>query len=79
MLWYNRGVTAIPGEQLDLFGRRAASAPYTISQLTSFIRDLIEGEPALSDVWVEGEVSNFTRASSGHCYFTLKDAGAQIG
>ncbi len=79
LLWYNRGVTAIPGGQLDLFGRRAASAPYTISQLTSFIRDLIEGEPALSDVWVEGEVSNFTRASSGHCYFTLKDAGAQIG
>jgi exodeoxyribonuclease VII large subunit len=32
----------------------------------------------LRDVWVEGEVSNFTQASSGHCYFTLKDASAQI-
>jgi len=55
------------------------SAPYTISQLNARIRNVIEAEPALSDLWAEGEVSNFSRASSGHCYFTLKDAGAQIG
>ena len=30
----------------------------------------------LADVWLSGEVSGFTQASSGHCYFTLKDAGA---
>ncbi len=66
-------------EQLSLFGGSTFSEPYTISQLTSHIRRLIEDEPELSDLWVEGEVSNFSRASSGHCYFTLKDAGAQIG
>jgi len=66
-------------EQLNLFGGATLSEPYTVSQLTGHIRRLIEDEPMLSDLWVEGEVSNFSRASSGHCYFTLKDAGSQIG
>ncbi|MGD2144007.1 MAG: exodeoxyribonuclease VII large subunit [Anaerolineae bacterium] len=64
-------------EQLSFYGS-TYSDPYTVSQLTGHIRRLIDDDPALSDVWLEGEVSNFTRASSGHCYFTLKDAGAQI-
>jgi len=65
-------------EQLSLFGGPTLSEPYTVSQLTGHIRRLIENDPALSDVWVEGEVSNFNRAPSGHCYFTLKDAGAEL-
>ncbi|HET90387.1 MAG TPA: exodeoxyribonuclease VII large subunit [Chloroflexi bacterium] len=65
-------------EQLDLFAGVTHSEPYTVSQLTGHIRRLFEDDPALRDVWVEGEVSNFSRASSGHYYFTLKDAGAQI-
>ena len=35
-------------------------------------------ERAIGPVWVAGEVSGFTRAASGHCYFTLKDAQAQV-
>jgi exodeoxyribonuclease VII large subunit len=66
-------------EQLSLFGGATPSEPYTVSQLTGTIRRLIEDAPELNDVWVEGEVSNFSRAASGHCYFTLKDAGSQIG
>ncbi len=50
----------------------------SITEITRRIRRLLEGEPALQDVWVQGEVSNFTRASSGHLYFTLKDAGAAL-
>ncbi len=64
-------------EQLSLFAS-TYSEPYTVSQLTAHIHRLIAGDSALSDLWLEGEVSNFIRASSGHCYFTLKDAGAQI-
>jgi len=64
-------------EQLSLFGS-SFSEPYTVSQLTGRIRQLLEEDPLLGDVWIEGEVSNFSRASSGHCYFTLKDASAQI-
>ena len=66
-------------QQLGLFGGSTFSEPYTVSQLTGTIRRLIEGEPDLNDVWVEGEVSNFSRPISGHCYFTLKDASAQLG
>ena len=60
---------------------RAAPAPdelavYSVSRLTREIRRVLEG--ALGTVVVEGEVSNFKAASSGHWYFNLKDEGAQI-
>lgn len=48
----------------------------SVSKLNHLARTLLEGE--LGSVWVEAEISNFVRASSGHWYFTLKDAGAQI-
>ena len=48
----------------------------TPSQLNKLARTLLED--AFAQVWVEGEVSNYTRAASGHWYFTLKDSGAQI-
>jgi exodeoxyribonuclease VII large subunit len=48
----------------------------TVSQLTREIKDLVEGN--LPFVWVQGEVSNCTRAGSGHVYLTLKDEAAQM-
>ena len=48
----------------------------SVTELTRGLSDLVESH--YNDVWVEGELSNFTRAASGHCYFTLKDADAQI-
>ena len=52
--------------------------PWTVSELTLYIKDLLELDPELSDVRVRGEISNLTRAASGHLYFTLKDAEAAI-
>ena len=49
---------------------------YTVSALTREIRD--RPETYFSLVWVSGEVSNLRQPLSGHCYFTLKDAGAQL-
>jgi exodeoxyribonuclease VII large subunit len=49
---------------------------YSVSELTSCIKDVIEGE--FPQVWVVGEVSNCKVHSSGHTYFTLKDDAAQI-
>jgi len=51
---------------------------HRVSELNKYIRALLEADPALSDLWIQGEVSNFTRATSGHLYFTLKDEAAQI-
>jgi exodeoxyribonuclease VII large subunit len=48
----------------------------TPSALNRLVRELIEG--ALPMVWIEGEVCNFTRAASGHWYFSLKDAAAEV-
>lgn len=48
----------------------------SVSQLTSLIREVVEEN--FEHVWVEGEVSNLAVPASGHLYFTLKDAGAQI-
>jgi exodeoxyribonuclease VII large subunit len=52
------------------------SEPLTVSELTCQVKDLIEGN--LPHVLVQGEVSNFVRASSGHLYLTLKDDAAQL-
>jgi len=49
---------------------------YTVSRLNREARALLEN--AFGLVWVEGEVSNLSRPSSGHRYFSLKDAGAQV-
>lgn len=50
----------------------------TVGELTSHIRRLLDGDSLLADVWVRGEISNFHHhTSSGHMYFTLKDAAAK--
>lgn len=48
----------------------------TVSELNRLARNLLEQSFPL--FWVSGEISNFTRAASGHWYFSLKDAGAQV-
>ena len=48
----------------------------SVADLNQVARQLLEGE--FPNIWVEGEVSNFVEPSSGHWYFTLKDATAQI-
>ena len=50
--------------------------PYTITEINDGVARLIESGNTL--VWVEAEVSNFRRASSGHCYFKLKDDQCQV-
>lgn len=54
------------------------SDSWTVTELTRYIRDLFEVDYRLKDVEVSGEISNFTEARSGHLYFTLKDAQAQL-
>ncbi|MPZ23163.1 MAG: exodeoxyribonuclease VII large subunit [Dehalococcoidia bacterium] len=51
---------------------------YTVGQVTSYLRELIESDLHLNDVWIEGEVTNLKKAGSGHTYFSLKDAASQL-
>jgi exodeoxyribonuclease VII large subunit len=49
---------------------------FSVTEFTRRVRDLLEGH--LRDVWIEGEISNYRKQSSGHHYFTLKDDRAQV-
>jgi hypothetical protein len=51
---------------------------WAVSELTGYIQRLLEDDLSLQDVWLAGEVSNFSRSAAGHLYFTLKDAGAAL-
>ena len=57
---------------------RTPATPTVLSvwELTAQIKDLLEA--AFPAVWVAGEISNFARPQSGHCYLTLKDDRAQL-
>jgi exodeoxyribonuclease VII large subunit len=68
------GMSYDPASDAPLFS--AGPSVLSVSQLTAGIKDLLEG--SFPDVWVSGEISNFSRPQSGHCYFTLKDDEAQI-
>jgi len=46
---------------------------FTVSQINNYIKELFEIDFVLQDLWIEGEVSNFSRSAAGHAYFTLKD------
>ena len=49
---------------------------YTVSEITQVIKGLLEEK--VGEIWLEGEISNFNAAASGHFYFSLKDQGALI-
>jgi exodeoxyribonuclease VII large subunit len=49
-----------------------------VSELTRYLKDLMDEDPYLSDVWVRGEISGYTQAASGHRYFQLKDDAAVL-
>ncbi len=53
-------------------------AVYSVSQVTSHLRQALDSDPLLSDLWVIGEVSNLRVSSSGHSYYTLRDDQAVL-
>ncbi len=64
------------GPGLDLFAGVSAEGAFTVSEVTRRARAVIEG--SLPPVWVRGEVTGFKAYASGHWYFTLRDAAAQL-
>jgi len=61
---------------IQMLGSTAQSAALSVSELNREAKNLLEAH--FEGVQVEGEIGDFTAASSGHWYFTLKDAGAQV-
>ena len=61
-------------------GGEAAAGPkiYGVGELTDCITELLENDDRFQDVWVKGELSNFSHSAAGHAYFVLKDERAVI-
>lgn len=72
---YTHSIYAVAMSEFD-FNPIATREVYTPTALTRFVRDLLEDTLPL--IWLEGEISNFSRPGSGHLYFTLKDSAAQV-
>ena len=53
-------------------------AVYTVTQVTTYVKDSLDRDAFLADLWVSGEVSNLARPSSGNVYFTAKDDQSQL-
>jgi exodeoxyribonuclease VII large subunit len=51
---------------------------WTVSGLTRYLRNILESDSTLADLWVQGEVSNVSRPTSGHLYFTIKDSSSSL-
>lgn len=52
---------------------------FSVTQLNEYVRMLLDGNAVLSDIWIKGEISNFTNQyRTGHMYFSVKDAGATV-
>jgi exodeoxyribonuclease VII large subunit len=64
--------SVLSSETMAPAGERVLS----VTQLTALLKGVVED--SFPSVWVAGEISNFSQPQSGHCYFTLKDGGAQI-
>ena len=60
----------------ELFPTEQTRRVLSVSELTTQVRRLLEQQ--IGEVWVSGEITNFRLQSSGHIYFTLKDANAQL-
>lgn len=69
-----RAAAAAPGPAEPEFALRILG----VSEVTRAVRDAVRSDPALRDVWVEGEVGRVTVSSAGHSYFTLKDDRSQL-
>src|SRR5262249_33466808 len=68
------GVMAVVNQQYPFLP--AGATVCTVSQLTDEVRRTLEA--GFESVWVEGEISNLARPTSGHIYLTLKDANASL-
>jgi exodeoxyribonuclease VII large subunit len=63
---------------MHLFDALDAPSVISVSTLAQYLKELLETDDILRNVWVHGEVSNCKTYPSGHCYFTLKEGDAQL-
>lgn len=70
----------LPGmpDMPQMAGRVGSFEIFTVSEVTQRVAQILARDPVLGDIWVSGEIANFTHHSSGHMYFTLKDDSSRL-
>ena len=63
---------------MNAMDRTARPDAFSVSQLNEYVKMILEGNPNLSDVWVQGEISGAKLYASGHLYFSLKDSDSVV-
>jgi exodeoxyribonuclease VII large subunit len=61
-------------EQMGLFAQKTLS----VSEINHYLKELMESDEILRDIWISGEISTLARPGSGHIYFTLKDENSSL-
>ena len=51
---------------------------YSVSQITSYLKDLLDRDPVIQDVWISGEIGRLTRSGAGHSYFSMLDGNGAL-
>lgn len=51
---------------------------YSVAEVTGYLREVLESDRLLVDLWISGEISNLLESAAGHLYFTLKDEASQL-
>ncbi|MDD2201746.1 MAG: exodeoxyribonuclease VII large subunit [Firmicutes bacterium] len=62
----------------QMAGKVGSFEIFTVSEVTQRVAHAVARDPVLGDIWVNGEIANFTHHSSGHMYFTLKDDSSRL-
>jgi len=81
MIWfygYTYTEIRLSAEAMETFSFISPKNILSVSDLTGYLRQVLESDEILQDLWVAGEISNYSRPASGHLYFTLKDNKAAI-
>lgn len=63
---------------MELFKEIRPQHPYTVADIVQYIKGILTFDPALSDIWVKGEISDLSRPYSGHLYFKIKEENSTI-
>jgi len=51
---------------------------YTVSQVTRYLKESLDRDAVLADMWVSGEITSLSRSAAGHAYFSLKEGSSQL-
>ena len=63
---------------MEITSQEFKNHSFTVKSLVLYLKDKVENDDLLTDIWISGDVNNLRRSGAGHCYFTLDDDNHSI-